>query len=431
MLKVAALILCLSVASSFGDNSKGQNWALLIAGSNEFYNYRHQADVCHAYQILHKNGIPDERIVVMMYDDIANNPENTRKGVIINKPNGKDVYQGTLKDYTKEDVTPANFLKVLQGEEMSVGSKKVINSGPNDNLFVFFSDHGAPGIIAFPDGSALHASELNKAIKNMYQQKRFKNMVLYIEACESGSMFEKLLPNNIDVYVTTAANGKESSYACYYDDDLQTYLGDLYSVNWMEDSDREDISKETLYKQFLLVKKETNESHVQEFGNLTLGRSFFVSEFQAEKSQQFAPNPIHDSPTEKTDRVKSEDVQISILYRKLEKETNDVKKQAIKQEIKSLMTIKKLTHKLMTEIVARSLHNKNIALGEILGSRKDLTNHECYVPAVDRVIEKCFSLKNEFVLRTLYMLVNLCESGVASQTIVDAVDAVCPKKVFD
>lgn len=34
-----------------------------------------QADVCHAYQILHKHGIPDERIVVMMYDDIAHNKE--------------------------------------------------------------------------------------------------------------------------------------------------------------------------------------------------------------------------------------------------------------------------------------------------------------------------------------------------------------------
>ena len=34
-----------------------------------------QADTCHAYQILHKNGIPDENIVVMMYDDIANNDQ--------------------------------------------------------------------------------------------------------------------------------------------------------------------------------------------------------------------------------------------------------------------------------------------------------------------------------------------------------------------
>ena len=34
-----------------------------------------QADVCHAYQILHAHGVPDDHIVVMMYDDIANNEE--------------------------------------------------------------------------------------------------------------------------------------------------------------------------------------------------------------------------------------------------------------------------------------------------------------------------------------------------------------------
>lgn len=39
------------------------------------------------------------------------------------------------------------------------------------------------------------------------------------------------------VYATTAANAEESSYACYYDEKRDTYLGDWYSVNWMEDSD--------------------------------------------------------------------------------------------------------------------------------------------------------------------------------------------------
>ena len=34
-----------------------------------------QADVCHAYQILHQHGVPDENVVVMMYNDIAHNSE--------------------------------------------------------------------------------------------------------------------------------------------------------------------------------------------------------------------------------------------------------------------------------------------------------------------------------------------------------------------
>jgi legumain len=75
-------------------------------------------------------------------------------------------------------------------------------------------------------------------------------MVIYIEACESGSMFEGLLPNNINIYATTASNAEESSYSCYYDDKRKTFLGDLYSVSWMEDSDAEDISKESLFKEF-------------------------------------------------------------------------------------------------------------------------------------------------------------------------------------
>lgn len=75
----------------------GTKWALLIAGSKGYENYRHQADVCHAYQIMKKGGLKDQNIVVMMYDDIAYNPENPHKGVIINKPNGPNVYTGVPK----------------------------------------------------------------------------------------------------------------------------------------------------------------------------------------------------------------------------------------------------------------------------------------------------------------------------------------------
>ena len=45
-------------------------------------------------------------------------------------------------------------------------------SGPNDHVFVNFVDHGAPGIVAFPD-SELTARQLNNAIKNMYEAKKF------------------------------------------------------------------------------------------------------------------------------------------------------------------------------------------------------------------------------------------------------------------
>ena len=45
-------------------------------------NYRHQADVAHAYQVLVKGGMPTDRIVVMMEDDIASNPYNPVPGKV-------------------------------------------------------------------------------------------------------------------------------------------------------------------------------------------------------------------------------------------------------------------------------------------------------------------------------------------------------------
>ncbi|GFS44739.1 legumain [Trichonephila inaurata madagascariensis] len=193
-------------------------------------------------------------------DDIANNGENLTRGIVINHPNGNDVYKDVPKDYT-EDATPKNFMAVLKGDEIlaGVGSGKVQKSGPSDHVFVYFADHGAPGLIAF-SADELSAMDLNRTINYMYENNMYGKMVIYIEACKSGSMFGNILPNNINVYTTMAANSEESSYACYFDGKRDIYLGDSYSVNWMEDSDQEVLTTETLQKQFKIVKKETTES---------------------------------------------------------------------------------------------------------------------------------------------------------------------------
>ncbi|KAK4363496.1 hypothetical protein RND71_018737 [Anisodus tanguticus] len=90
-----------SEASRFFDNavndSVGARWAVLLARSSGYWNYRHQADVCHAYQLLRKGRLKDENIIVFMYDDIAYNQENPRPTVIINSPASEDVYKGVPK----------------------------------------------------------------------------------------------------------------------------------------------------------------------------------------------------------------------------------------------------------------------------------------------------------------------------------------------
>ncbi len=79
---VLAFVLLISLVSC-------DKWAVLVAGSNTYSNYRHQADVYHAYQILKKNGFPQDRIITFAYDDIANNIKNPFKGKVFNKPTYK------------------------------------------------------------------------------------------------------------------------------------------------------------------------------------------------------------------------------------------------------------------------------------------------------------------------------------------------------
>lgn len=71
----------------------------------------------------------------------------------------------------------------------------------------------------------------------------YKELVYYLEACESGSMFSGLATNT-KIYGVSASGPDESSWGTYCPPDdvvngqeVGSCLGDLFSVNWMEDSD--------------------------------------------------------------------------------------------------------------------------------------------------------------------------------------------------
>ncbi|KRX10464.1 hypothetical protein PPERSA_08766 [Pseudocohnilembus persalinus] len=146
---------------------KAEKFAFLTAGSKGYSNYRHQADVCHAYQILIKNGMSPENIIVMAYDDIAYNQYNAFPGTIYNAPTneqfkGYNVYEGCQIDYKGEDVNVENFIAILTGDGEGVrgGNGKVFKTTENDEIFIYFSDHGYPGMISFPKiGTYLFAHE--------------------------------------------------------------------------------------------------------------------------------------------------------------------------------------------------------------------------------------------------------------------------------
>jgi legumain len=426
-MKYAVIFVLFAVAAVSCNPPKpgGVNWAVLVAGSNSYYNYRHQSDICHAFQTLIRNGFPAEKIIVFMYDDIANNPQNPHKGEVINHVGGANVYPGVTKDYVGASTTASNFLAVLSGQKSKVvgGSGRVVESGPNDNIFVFYSDHGAVGLVAMPVGPYLYATDLIATLKYMSANKRFNQLVFYLEACESGSMFEDILPANIQIYTTTASNAHESSYACYWDAERAAYLGDLYSVNWMEDTDASDPRSENFLTQFQNVKVRTDLSHVMQYGDLSFN-SFKLFDFLGYNKAEFVPRmayPVFGNAS--ADAVDSRDVVLETLKRREESATGK-EKTALRQQIHEETARRFKADRIFRafDTFARSVNNGQPLSTEL--KMNDQFNWDCYKQAVENYESECGKF-NDYSMKYTRNLAVMCANNISADDIAHVTTKIC------
>jgi len=397
------------------------NWAVIVAGSNQFYNYRHQSDACHAFQITSKNGVPPENTIVMVFDDIANDPSNPYPGQIFNKPTatgtpGVNVYAGCQKDYTGDDVTASNFLSVLTGNATAVpAGKKVLQSKAGDHVFVFFTDHGGVGILAFPTGPFLMVADLNAALVQMHNSQMFNKLVFYVEACEAGSMFEGVLPDNINIYVTTASNADESSWGTYCPPDdsvngleIGSCLGDLYSVSWMEDADRSGSMSESLETQYNTVKAETTQSHVMQYGELdwdTLPIGQFEGGSSANRSRVH-----HRMPVMRTSNVDSRDAKLSFLYNRYLRAKNSEESLVASELVAAEMTERAETDALFTDFARAVVADTAISYSSVLSEVTDASPiecHECCGALFETVRTQCGGW-SDYALKYTRTIVNAC-----------------------
>lgn len=111
---------------------------------------------------------------MMAYDDIAMSGWNPYKGQIFHEEGHKtNVYPGTEKiDIKGKDVTAERFMNVISTE---------LKSTKNDDLFIYFDDHGDAGMLCFPD-TLLYADDLKSAMKKMEENGKYGRCLFGIEA---------------------------------------------------------------------------------------------------------------------------------------------------------------------------------------------------------------------------------------------------------
>lgn len=401
-----AVLVAVTVATS-------DHWAVLVAGSSGYGNYRHQADICHAYQILIKNGMKAENIITFAFDDIANNSENPFPGQMFNKPNGTDVYAGCNIDYKGSDVTPENFIKVLEGDA-SVGGK-YLKSTENSEVFINFADHGGVGLIAFPS-SYLYAKDFQAALDSMHTKNMYKKMVIYIEACESGSMFTEEALKGKNIFATTAANASESSwgYYCPPDDvvngkELNSCLGDLYSITWMEDSDANKACSETIATQFEHVLKRVTKSHPLKFGDESIS-ALPIGDFEGvctaeEKDESFMG--LFLAFAGRSEQVEQKE-SVAWDSRDIEVRTHFEKYMRTKNITDATKLTNAINNRIRTDHIFHTIHDSfGINSNDI--EAVTVQNFDCY-KAVNNKFERECGKVDDYALKYLKTFAHLCNS---------------------
>lgn len=426
MNKLFLIALCIAAISC-------DNWAILVAGSNGYWNYRHQSDIFHAYDILINHGISADKIITFAYDDIAHDYDNPFDGEIYNHPDPdiKNVYpliDGKI-DYRGDDVTPENFLKVITGEDMTgIGSGKTLQSTTDDNVFFYFSDHGGDNILCFPNDN-LYADDLNNALKTMKDKGLFGKFLIYIEACESGSIFQGYQIENLGIYATTAADATESSYAYYCDDEavvkgtnLGTCLGDEYSIRWMEDSDAvADFWQYTIGTQTDQVTQLVEGSRVQEFGDMTY-RDDVIGNYQGHKPSRWSrfvgrlkeptKKVFERKMQEKHVKVNSRDVKLNFLKNKVAKTNAKVDNDAYLKEVQM---------KFRTQEIFR-LFREEFNLPEV--RTNDNIDFDCYKKSVEYYTKLCgFDADRDAQYMTYFA--SFCTTKQSSWKVYHALKDIC------
>jgi len=201
--------------------------AVVVGPSRGWTNYRHEADALTVYDMLRANGVPDDHIILMVYDDAPTSPENPLRGDIHNVPKGQNIRSGARVDYTGANVTAATFEDVMTGNR-TASTPVVLDSNASTDVFVYIASHGAPGKIVFGTGSSLMSTDDFTALTNsMAKDHRYRQMAFFVDTCFGESVATGVTAPGI--YYLTGAAKNEPSLGAVYDMDIRQWLSDEFT----------------------------------------------------------------------------------------------------------------------------------------------------------------------------------------------------------
>ncbi|KAK2768302.1 glycosylphosphatidylinositol anchor biosynthesis [Arachnomyces sp. PD_36] len=211
------------------------NWAVLVSTSRFWFNYRHLANVLSLYRTVKRLGIPDSQIILMLPDDMACNPRNAFPGTVYNNADrALDLYGDNIEvDYRGYEVTVESFIRLLTdrlGDD--VPRSKRLGTDAGSNVLVYMTGHGGDQFLKFQDSEEIGAWDLADAFGQMWEKKRYHELLFMVDTCQANTMYTHLYSPNI---IATGSSGlDQSSYSHHADNDVGVAVIDRWTYYILE-----------------------------------------------------------------------------------------------------------------------------------------------------------------------------------------------------
>ncbi|CAJ2642014.1 unnamed protein product [Trifolium pratense] len=206
------------------------NWAVLVCTSRFWFNYRHMANTLSLYRTVKRLGIPDERIILMLADDMACNARNKYPAQVFNNENHKlNLYGDNVEvDYRGYEVNVENFMRVLTGRhDTAVPRSKRLLSDEGSHILLYMTGHGGDEFLKFQDSEELQSHDLADVVKQMKEKHRFKELLIMVDTCQASTLFSQL--HSPGVLAIGSSMKGQNSYSHHLDSDVGVSVVDRFT----------------------------------------------------------------------------------------------------------------------------------------------------------------------------------------------------------
>lgn len=201
---------------------------LIIAASSGWKNYRHQANAYAMYQLLKKNGVDDDDILLIAEDDIARNPQNPKPGFIQSSLGDENLYDDIKIDYRLSEV-PFEKLTNLVTKHFSDPDPKSAH-----HLFVYWAGHGEPEGPKWGD-EIIPPSQIADFFKVLRKTRSYIKAFMAMETCYAGQVGKACYDQEVPYLLCmTATNENETSKASMTDASGQVWISNSFTDNLLQ-----------------------------------------------------------------------------------------------------------------------------------------------------------------------------------------------------